>query len=123
VPSAALGRPRPRRTKQPERWGIEINEQNRPVLADILEMLWRCSDRYRADPAKHRQLRLINQSITLLTSLLDTNARQIVIDPDDFVERSVMLFLDETCLGLILRYRNQLRYAAGDDAYYAYHQV
>jgi len=105
--SRALDRPRPRRSKHPERWSVEINEQNRPVLIQMIALLARMRDIYQEDPAKQKHLEAVTQSLRLLRTLIDTNPKVLVLDPDDFVQRSIMLYLDETCWGLILKWMEQ----------------
>ncbi len=83
----------------------------------MLAMLERLQDVYDGDFDRRRHLEAVHQSIALLRSILDTNPRELVLDPDDFVKRSILLYLDETCWGLILRWTPDYQYAAGYAAY------
>ena len=109
--SRALDRPRPRRTKPPERWPVQISETNRPILVQMLALLGHLEDAYAADEDKRKHLRAVRQSLALLRSLLENNPRELVLEPEDFVRRSIMLYLDETCWGLLLRAAEQQEYA------------
>ena len=103
----ALGRPRPRRTKHPERWAVRLTDYNRSVLVDMLGMLTRhVGVLERQTPVSRRHLRLTRLSRSIIKTLLDHNPHEFVLDPDDFVRRSVLLYLDETCWGLILQKRS-----------------
>lgn len=101
--SCALDRPRPRRTKHPERWGIQVNEQNRAILQRMIHLLEIMQDVYAHDPNRSKHREAVRQSLAMLRTVLDSNPHELVLDPDDFVRRSIMLYLDETCWGLILQ--------------------
>ena len=117
VPTAVscrtLARPRPRRHKRPDRWSVQVNEQNRPILQSMLTLLTRLRGVYEHDPARRKHLHAVNESILLLQSLLEHNPRELVLDPDDFAKRSIMLYLDETCWGLLLQHAQHRGYSGG----------
>jgi len=78
-------------------------------MLTILEELQRS---YRHNPQKRRHSAAVKQSIAMLRNLLEHNPHELVLDPDDFVRRSIMLYLDETCWGLLLRSSQQQMPAA-----------
>ena len=98
---------------------MEVNEQNQPVILHMHAMLVQLQGSYQGDPTRRKHLHAVKQSIALLSNLLEHNPRELVLDPDDFVQRSIMLYLDETCWGLILRWMQQYEHgaAAGYAAY------
>jgi hypothetical protein len=77
----------------------------------MIALLNRMKDACADDPDRQKHLVAIRFSILLLQQLLDTNPRELMFDPDDFVKRSIMLYLDETCWALILRWSKPEPYA------------
>jgi hypothetical protein len=105
---------------------VRLTDFNRSVLVDMLTML---SDHVRTleheSPMRRRHLRLLRLSRSLIKTLLENNPHEFVLDPDDFVRRSVLLYLDETCWALILKRRSdeaafqeELARSRGRGAYY-----
>ena len=88
----------------------------------MVALLGRMKDIYADDPERQKHLVAVRYSLTLLRQLLETNPRELMLDPDDFVKRSIMLYLDETCWGLVLRWTQQQSYeyaaAAGYTTYF-----
>lgn len=84
----------------------------------MLALLNRMNDVWADDPDRQKHLVAVRYSIMLLRQLLDTNPRELMFAHDDFVKRSIMLYLDETCWGLIMRWTQQQQYAYAASAGY-----
>ena len=96
---------------------MRLTDYNRSVLVDMLDML---NDHVflleGETPVRRRHLRLTRLSRSIVKTLLEQNPREFVLDPDDFIRRSVLLYLDETCWALILKKRNdEAAFAAARD--------
>jgi hypothetical protein len=110
--STAVGRPRGPRAKKPEVLLIEINEENRAVLRQMLAMLQeRLLTSEREIPRRPRHIHLTRIARNVVETLLTQNPQKLLIDPDDFARRGVIFFLDDSCWAWIQKEKAQRAYA------------
>jgi hypothetical protein len=98
--SCALSRPLRPRSKRPERLAVQVNDNNRSVLQDLLKMLDDQLALTLTQPKRpHRQKHILLTRISrnLISSLLTHNPNELLLDPEDLPRRGALFFLDDAC--------------------------
>lgn len=111
--STALSHPRPnaKRQKKPQKWVIQIDTRNRPAIQVTLQQLDTYAELLEGeDEPRPKHMHVVGLARSLLRGLLQYNPREIVLDPDDFVRRSVLVYLDDHCWALLAKWETEMQF-------------
>lgn len=76
---------------------MQVNDDNRVVLGDLLNMLDEHLALTETKPHLQKRILLTRISRNLISNLLTQNPRELLLDPEDIPRRGALYFLDDAC--------------------------